>query len=125
MKDKKAKREKAEDVLRKILAGADFKEMAKKYSDDASGAGGGDLGVLEMGKMIKEFESAAFKLRKGEVSPIIETPYGLHIIKAENMVPGKTRIFDEVKGEVEEILFSLEAEKQYKIWIAELKKNVF
>ncbi len=71
----------AEDVLKKINDGADFAEMAKLYSDGPSKVHGGDLRTFGRGAMVKPFEDAAFSLKKGQVSGIVETQFGFHIIK--------------------------------------------
>jgi len=72
----------AEDVKDSILNGADFAIMAKKYSEDpGSAVNGGDLGFVKKGVFYSQFESAAFALKVGEISQIIETPVGLHIIQ--------------------------------------------
>ncbi len=72
---------KAEDVLKQVQAGGDFAELAKKYSQDSSAANGGDLGFFGKGQMVKPFEEAAFGLQVGQVSGIVKTDYGYHIIK--------------------------------------------
>jgi parvulin-like peptidyl-prolyl isomerase len=78
-KDQKAK---ADDVLKQIKDGGDFAELAKKYSDDTqSGADGGDLGTNTAGTFVPEFEDAAMKLKDGEVSGVVQTQFGFHIIK--------------------------------------------
>ena len=75
-------REKAQAILDSIKAGADFAEMAKKYSDDPGSAKlGGDLGFVKKGEFYPEFESAAFKLKIGEISNVVESPVGFHIIQ--------------------------------------------
>jgi len=75
---------KAEDLRKQILAGANFEELAKKESDDTgSGARGGDLGSFGHNQMVPEFEQAAFAAKVGEVTPVVKTQFGYHIIKVE------------------------------------------
>jgi peptidyl-prolyl cis-trans isomerase C len=75
---------KAEDLRKQIVAGANFDELAKKESDDTgSGAHGGDLGSFGHGQMVPEFEQAAFAAKVGEVTPVVKTQFGYHIIKVE------------------------------------------
>jgi parvulin-like peptidyl-prolyl isomerase len=82
--DTKAARQKAEDLLKRVRAGEDFAALAKEFSEDpGSRAQGGDLGWFSRGEMVKEFEDAAFALKEGEVSGIVESPFGYHIIKVE------------------------------------------
>ncbi|OGW25556.1 MAG: hypothetical protein A3K09_04075, partial [Nitrospinae bacterium RIFCSPLOWO2_12_FULL_47_7] len=121
VENKLVKRKRAEEALKRVLAGESFTEIAKKYSEDVSAATGGDLGFLERGKMLAEFEDAVFKLRPGEVSSLVETPYGLHIIKLQELRPGRTKLYKEVKDEIDQILFSQKREKEYKAWMDELR----
>ena len=75
---------KAEDLRKQIAAGASFEELAKKESDDVgSGARGGDLGSFGHGQMVPEFEQAAFSAKVGDVTPVVKTQFGYHIIKVE------------------------------------------
>lgn len=73
--------EKLESIRQRILDGEDFAELASKFSDDGSARGGGDLGWARRGKYVPEFEAAAFKLEKEELSPVIESEFGFHIIQ--------------------------------------------
>jgi len=91
---------KAEDVLKQIKGGADFGEMAKKDSDDGSAPKGGELGWLVRGQTVKEFEDKAFAMKPGEVSGLVKTVYGIHIVKLEDKQTAHLQTFDEVKGSI-------------------------
>ncbi len=81
-------RAKADDVLKKIRAGGDFAALAKENSDDSSKEQGGELGWFGHGQMVKPFEDAAFTLKPGETSDVVETDYGFHIIQVEEKRDG-------------------------------------
>lgn len=90
---------KAEDLRKQITGGASFEELAKKESDDVgSGAQGGDLGEFGRGQMVPEFEKAAFEAKVGDVTPVVRTQFGYHIIKVD--AHGSTP-FEEVKPALE------------------------
>jgi foldase protein PrsA len=79
---KEQARKRAQEVLKKAKAGGDFAALAKQYSDDpGSGPKGGDLGPFVRRAMVPAFSDAAFALRPGELSPIVETEFGFHVIK--------------------------------------------
>ncbi|WP_192823340.1 peptidylprolyl isomerase [Rufibacter sp. LB8] len=79
---KQAAREQLEEIRRRIVAGEDFAKLAMQYSQDpGSGAAGGELGMLKKTDLIPEYVAAAFKLKPGEISPVIESMYGYHIIQ--------------------------------------------
>ena len=93
-------RQKAEEVLAKVKAGEDFAALARQYSEDSSASRGGDLGVFTRGKMVKPFEDTAFALAPGETSDLVESPFGLHIIKVEAKESERTQTLDEVRDEI-------------------------
>jgi len=90
---------KAKDLREKIVKGADFAGIAKAESDDTgSGANGGDLGSFSHGRMVKEFEQAAFTLPIGQVSEPVKTQFGYHIIQVESRT---NKTFEEAKPQIE------------------------
>lgn len=82
---KDAKRKKLEAVLALAKAGKDFSQLAREHSEDATAKNGGDLGFFSRGEMVPPFAEAAFSLKEGEVSGIVETPFGLHLLKLEKI----------------------------------------
>ena len=102
---------KAEDTRKKIKEGGDFSQLAKRLSQDtASAAKGGDLGYFARGQMVKGFDDAAFSLKLGEVSPVVRTPLGFHIIRVEDIQEGGPEPLEKVKGVIEEELRAEKAE---------------
>ncbi len=104
---------KAQEEARKVLSeakgGADFAELAKKHSQDpGSSKNGGDLGYFPRDRMVEAFSEAAFALKPSEISDLVRTPFGFHIIKVEEVRPEKTTPFEEAKAEIES---SLKADK--------------
>jgi peptidyl-prolyl cis-trans isomerase C len=76
---------KADDLHKQLVGGASFEELAKKESDDVgSGARGGDLGAFGRGQMVPEFEKAAFEAKSGDLTPVVKTQFGYHIIKVDD-----------------------------------------
>ena len=122
---RKEKFQLAKNVLNKIHDGNDFAELAMEYSEDVSASNGGDVGFVERGKMVREFEDAVFSLKTGQVSGIVETEYGYHIIKVEEVLLGKTLNFEESKDRIQQILFSQKQNQAYKEWMNELKESAF
>jgi peptidyl-prolyl cis-trans isomerase D len=98
--DEDALRKKAEGVLARAKAGEDFAELAREFSDDTSGELGGDLGLFPRGQMVPEFEQAAFSMSEGQISDLVQTTYGLHIIKVTSRQESVARSLESVKEEV-------------------------
>ncbi|HEV2495663.1 MAG TPA: peptidyl-prolyl cis-trans isomerase [Terriglobia bacterium] len=91
----------AKQVLAQVKSGADFGELAKKYSQDPGSAQkGGELGWVVRGQTVKEFENAAFSMKPGQVSDLVKTIYGFHIIKVEDKQNAHLQTFDEVKNQI-------------------------
>lgn len=108
-------RARIEEIKRQLAAGADFAELAKQYSEDEGTASkGGDLGWFQRGQMVKEFEEAAFALQPGQMSEIVRTQYGFHIIKVEGRREAST--FEEVKDQVRSAYLKETEEERFKVW---------
>lgn len=108
---KNEKRSELQSVLEKIKKGDDFAELARKYSDCPSKEQGGELGSFPRGAMVKAFDDVAFNLKEGEVSDIVETQFGFHIIKLTGRTEASTTPLEQVK---DQITAYLEAQKQSK-----------
>lgn len=93
--------DKANSILAQIKNGASFEEMAKNYSKDSSAAKGGDLGYFPKGNMVAEFEDAAFNLSKGEVSGVVKTQFGYHIIKVTDKIAGGKMLLKDITNPVQ------------------------
>jgi peptidyl-prolyl cis-trans isomerase D len=112
-KDEAAVRKQAEELLAKIKGGADFAELAKKYSDDpGSKVKGGDLDYFPRGQMVPEFEKTAFELKPGQVSDLVKTQYGFHIIKVVDKQAGVTQPLDQVRAQIQQTLAAQIADRQ-------------
>jgi len=117
-------RKKALEIRGKLLKGESFSKLAQKYSDDpGSKARGGDLGYFSKGRMVPEFEKAAFSLKKGEISQPVKTTFGYHIIKVEDKKPAKQRSFKEVKQQIRQKLLRQKQIKLRDELISKLKKK--
>ena len=100
-------KEKALSVLEKARGGQDFSQLAKEYSEDTSTKDeGGDLGYFSKGQMIESFEEAAFKMEKGQISDLVKTTYGYHIIKVEDIKEESIKDLAEVRDQISDKLIS-------------------
>lgn len=94
---KAEKKKKAKSILARIKQGEDFALLAREYSDDPSKEKGGDMGYFARHTMVAPFDSAAFALAVGQVSEVVKSPFGYHIIKVEDKKAGRPMEFEEVK----------------------------
>ena len=109
-------------VLAEAKSGKDFAELAKTYSEDpAARKDGGDLGSFKKGDMQPDLEKTILSLKPGEVSGLVSTPIGFHIIKLEARVAGTTKPFESVKAEIEEIIYRKKSEERFSQWVKELR----
>lgn len=115
---------KIDEIYRKIKPGTDFGKMARKYSEDEGSAEkGGDLDFMYQGVFDPEFDEAVSKLQPGEVSPVVKTSFGYHIIKLNEVRPSEMAPFEEVEASIQKRLFSEEAKAKVQNYIAGLRKK--
>src|SRR2546429_5133342 len=105
-------KKKAEDVLKQVKKVGKFEDLAKKYSEDGSKDKGGDLGWITQGQTVAEFEKAAFSLNAGQISDIVKSQYGFHIIKVVEKETAHTKPFEEVKDSLRANFLPTQADKQ-------------
>jgi len=116
--------ETAKEVEAKLKAGEDFAELAKTYSIDTdTSEDGGDLGYISRGQMDEQFEEAAFALGKDEVSGVVQSVEGYHIIKVTGKVPAEDAVFEDVKDEVYETLLESRINGEYSTWLTEKQEQ--
>ncbi|MBA3004309.1 MAG: peptidylprolyl isomerase [Desulfurivibrio sp.] len=119
--DKDRKRAKLVQIKKQLKDGADFAELAKQFSDCPSKERGGDLGFFPRGQMVKPFEQAVFKMMPGDVSDVVETEFGFHLIKLEEKKPAKTVSFDEAKAKITAYLTQEKVTGNIEAFLAETK----
>lgn len=121
--DKNKAREKAEKLRKELVAGADFATLAKGNSTCPSSKQGGDLGFFGKGQMVPPFEKAAFALKPGEISDVVETTFGYHIIKLTERKPASTTDFKDVKTKIEEFLKGQKVNEAVQKYLADARKT--
>ncbi|MDD5285613.1 MAG: peptidylprolyl isomerase [Desulfuromonadaceae bacterium] len=121
--DKKKARDKAEKLRKDVAEGADFATLAKANSTCPSSKQGGDLGFFGKGQMVPPFEKAAFALKPGGISDVVETQFGYHIIKLIEKKPAETVQFKEAQARIEEFLKGQKINAAVREYISEARKR--
>ena len=115
----------AAGVLKQARAGKDFAELAKTYSNDPAAAkDGGDLGTFKKADMLPEIGDSVAAMKQGEISELVLSQAGLHIIKLEEISLSSGKPFSEVKGEIEELLYKKKADERFAQWVKDLRASV-
>ncbi|MEJ2287014.1 MAG: peptidylprolyl isomerase [Desulfobacterales bacterium] len=120
---KAAARKKIQDIQQKLKDGGDFAALAREYSEGPSGAKGGDLGYFSRGQMVKPFEDTAFAMKPGEVSDLVETRFGYHLMKVYEMKPEQTLAYGDVKDKIAQRLKQEKIETEANLYVQNLKKD--
>jgi len=116
---------KIEKLVNEVQNGASFSELAKQHSEGMNAEEGGDLGFIERGEMIPEFDKVLFNLSVGEISPILETDIGYHIFIIEAKQEKKVKTLSEIKDEIYNIIFKIKSKDRFEKWMQELKQNAY
>jgi peptidyl-prolyl cis-trans isomerase C len=120
---KAAKRKLAEELLRRARDGEDFAKLAKEYSEDPGSKERGGEYTFPRGVMVAEFESAAFSLKTNQISDIVTTSFGYHIIKLHEKIPARKIPFEEVRDDIKEGLKQREIARRLPDYIEQLKQE--
>jgi len=120
---KKRARAEIDACLKQAKAGADFAKLAQEHSQDGSAAQGGDLNYFAKGQMVPAFDKVAFELKPGQISDIVTTQFGYHIIKVVDHKPGRVVSFEESSGQIKLFLGEEKKKQHGQTFIDELKKK--
>ncbi|HJV45327.1 MAG TPA: peptidylprolyl isomerase [Bacillota bacterium] len=116
--------EEAKAIKKQLANGANFEQLAKeKSTDPGSKDKGGDLGYFTPGKMVPEFDKVAFSLKPGEISDVVKTDFGYHIIKVIDKKPAVAANFEDNKEKIQDLLFNQKLNEQLPAWMDELHKK--
>jgi parvulin-like peptidyl-prolyl isomerase len=118
-------RQKANSVLQQLRNGADFVAMARQYSEGPSADQNGLLGTFRAGELLPGFEEVATALRPGEISDVVQTRAGLHIIRLEARKDGAVRSFEEAREEIKADLLQAKTEQKYQEWLETLRQSAY
>lgn len=115
----------AESILAKIKGGEDFTSLVGLYSQDPTAQAGGDMGTFKRGELLPAIDEYAFSMKPGEVSPVIRTEGGFHIVKVVGRREPTALSDEERRAEVKDVIFSEKAEEDFKVWIEKLRKKAY
>lgn len=118
-------RGRAEALLAALKQGESFDELALRFSDGANASKGGRLGLVRQGELLPAIEQAVAGLPVGGTTGIVETSEGFHIVRVDDKSQRQFRPFDQVKQEIQSLVFQQKTEDQYQTWMADLKNKAF
>jgi peptidyl-prolyl cis-trans isomerase SurA len=111
----------AESIREELQRGAEFGALARARSEGSEAAKGGDLGYFQRGELLSAIDSAIATMSEGEISPVIRSPLGLHVIKLEEVQTGRLKPLEEVRSEVEDLVYRERTEALFRQWLRRLR----
>lgn len=115
----------ARAVIAELKQGEKFEDLALRYSDGPNASRGGQLGLVRQGELLPAIERAIAPLVPGGISDLIESPEGFHVVRVEDKKPKQYRPFDEVKFEIQGLVFQQKSEDVFQAWLVDLKNKAF
>ena len=116
---------KAREIMMQLKQGEPFEDLALHYSDDPTGSRGGRLGLVRQGELLPAIERGVSNLVPGGVSDVIESPIGLHIVRLDDKKPKQFRPYEEVRQEIQALVFQQKSEDMFQAWLADLKNKAY
>ena len=116
---------KTREVMALLKQGESFEDLALRYSDGPTASRGGRLGLVRQGELLPAIERGVEKLVPGGISDVIESPEGLHVVRLEDKKPKQFRPYEEVKQEIQALVFQQKSEDMFQSWLADLKNKAY
>ncbi len=118
-------RNKTREIMALLKQGESFEDLALRYSDGPNASRGGRLGLVRQGELLPAIERGVSNLPSGGISDVIESPEGLHIVRLEDKKPKQFRPYEEVKQEIQALVFQQKSEDMFQAWLADLKNKAY
>jgi peptidyl-prolyl cis-trans isomerase SurA len=113
------------DIMTQLKQGASFEDLALQYSDGPTASRGGRLGLVRQGELLPAIERGVANLVPGGISDVIESPEGLHIVRLDDKKPKQFRPYEEVRQEIQALVFQQKSEDMFQAWLADLKNKAY
>jgi peptidyl-prolyl cis-trans isomerase SurA len=118
-------REKVREVMTRLKQGESFEDLALRFSDGPNASHGGHLGLVRQGELLPEIERTIATMVPGGTSDMIETPEGFHIVRLEDKKPKQFRPYEQVRTEIQGLVFQQKSEDAFQSWLANLKSKAY
>ena len=109
--------------MKQLKQGESFEDLALQYSDDPTGSRGGRLGLVRQGELLPAIERGVSNLVAGGISDVIESPIGLHIVRLDDKKPKQFRPYEEVRQEIQALVFQQKGEDMFQAWLGRLEEQ--